>query len=359
MAVAILFPFRKNNTLFMRGNVGAGGVSIFWPVRIGNSRVWRGKACNGKVLYAWPFRHGNTIFCRTQFISCTTGGSCCQSPNCITGGTQAQCEAAGGVWYENYDDCIAACPQVKRPCCVGTNCTIETEGDCLSKGGVWQWWWPDGTTCADVVCVPQYPVCACFFAPPATQYLKVTLQGITGTRTGWVYDCIGNNICTAQAMNYSAYNGTYYVKLSNNTVCEGTVPPNKFRNGQYVWAPKVIPNPLSLPHCPPPDASNVNITWGLRAGFRTSAPGKVVAYAQFDPHVPFNRENRAWDWESAAADCIAGSLPLLANPIGTGFYNDPSVIPCGGTQLVNSNRGTVLIEFAQSVPKIWYDYLNL
>lgn len=81
MPVAILYPFYRSGTEYMRGNVGAGGVSIFYPIQIGTSRsrVWRGKDCNGQVIYGWPFyrngqRLARTTYCGAAPDSCSGCG---------------------------------------------------------------------------------------------------------------------------------------------------------------------------------------------------------------------------------------------------------------------------------------------
>lgn len=87
MAVAILKPYLDNNTLMMRGDVGAGAdgeVSLFYPYRAGNNIYWRGKNADGDILIAWPFRDGNNLYARTyRSGDGGTGempgvGDCCQ-----------------------------------------------------------------------------------------------------------------------------------------------------------------------------------------------------------------------------------------------------------------------------------------
>ena len=82
--------------------------------------------------------------------SLTTVGACCLPDGTCTGSTEAQCDAAGGLYQGDATDCAAAdCPSVGACCFEDGTCTDGTEAQCDTAGGAYQ---GDGTDCATTEC---------------------------------------------------------------------------------------------------------------------------------------------------------------------------------------------------------------
>lgn len=77
-------------------------------------------------------------------------GACCLPDGTCEEVTVSQCLIDGGTFVGGL--CVDADCQPTGACCVGSDCTIETESDCTDMGGTYR---GDDTTCDDVVCCPN------------------------------------------------------------------------------------------------------------------------------------------------------------------------------------------------------------
>ncbi len=74
-----------------------------------------------------------------------TGACCNGDSSCTDGVTQFDCTSSGGIYQGDGTDCASVdCGTPSGACCIGSDCTIETESDCTGMGGTYQ---GDGTVC--------------------------------------------------------------------------------------------------------------------------------------------------------------------------------------------------------------------
>lgn len=364
MAVAILKPFRRNNTPLFRGNIGAGGVSVFWPFRVGNSIVWRGKDCNGLVLYAWPFRRGNEILARTLYYECTSGDAgCCINGTCVNKPDRRSCEAAGGIWRGVGTPNPCACPScacapVVRPCCVGATCTMKTYADCTAAGGRWIYWEDDDATCADVVCQPASTACVCLFSPPVTQYLRFQLDDLGGIIDNGKSDCL--NRCSSHTFDMSVYNNTYFLKRATN-VGARCVYRVQWSHGfnPYTYPPIGLISQNWTPEPPCPARNDPGTAWSIEAEFSTVfVNGLPRLMCNVQGNFPANNTGVTTLYTGGPAACDATAFPLT---VAANFdFPAAFVAGCLHLQYVTPGvKGIGFVEFAQSVPADWKAYLDL
>jgi hypothetical protein len=64
--------------------------------------------------------------------------ACCQESGSCTIATEADCSTAGGVWHEAWSTCSPnPCPQPAACCLAGDVCEVRLEADCLADAGEW------------------------------------------------------------------------------------------------------------------------------------------------------------------------------------------------------------------------------
>lgn len=123
--------------------------------------AWQGYALNSKTCEELGF--GGTPTPGT--------GACCLPDGTCEEVTPGQCLLDGGTFIGG--SCTPnPCPATTGACCVGTDCTIETETDCTDMGGIYQ---GDGTDCDPNPCPGQ--TCTCYFQGflSAGRYLTATM----------------------------------------------------------------------------------------------------------------------------------------------------------------------------------------
>lgn len=93
---------------------------------------------------------------------CGTTGACCHDDGSCTETTQAECD---GDYQGDGTTCDPnPCPQPppnEGACCIGADCSVVSEADCVSGGGHY---FGDGTTCSGIDCSnsPEFgcsPIC--------------------------------------------------------------------------------------------------------------------------------------------------------------------------------------------------------
>ena len=141
-------------------------------------------------------------------------GACCIGGECSIE-TEADCISAGGT-YQGDDTtcdpnpCEEPPPTPTGACCRGEDCTIETQESCESDGGVYQ---GDDATCIPNPCEEPPPTpcpeSGCAFLNPCDGLYYTTrittssgsahLQG-AGTFNDWVFECVKTETCSSEGI---------------------------------------------------------------------------------------------------------------------------------------------------------------
>lgn len=139
-----------------------------------------------------------------------TIGACCLPDGTCEEVTVAQCIEDGGTFVGGLCD-DADCPQPPPPtgaCCVGTDCTIETEDDCTDMDGTYQ---GDDTTCDPNPCT--LPNCPCTTSQILPFYDTITDAYYSSVTS----DCCAETTTYSGAVSkYIRFSGL----VSSNSVCD-------------------------------------------------------------------------------------------------------------------------------------------
>ncbi|MCA9727383.1 MAG: choice-of-anchor D domain-containing protein [Candidatus Eisenbacteria bacterium] len=81
-------------------------------------------------------------------------GACCFGDGSCLVGSGTDCSVAGGTYLGDGTTCDGGPCAPVGACCIGSQCTLETQSDCISSGGVWS----EGD-CTTAVCVAVGACC--------------------------------------------------------------------------------------------------------------------------------------------------------------------------------------------------------
>ncbi len=168
----------------------------------------------------------------TGFPPVTPTGACCDAMGNCTIDTQSHCESGGGDYQGDGTPCDPnPCPPTGA-CCVGSDCSITTEADCM---GTYQ---GDGTPCDPNPCV--LPDCPCSFTDanlPGRYFMRRDRNGFLNLSEAICFDGSAetNNQTFTGAYeeydsdcNLTSVNGNRHVvhRICNGTVFTSDLPYN-------------------------------------------------------------------------------------------------------------------------------------
>jgi hypothetical protein len=145
----LLVTYRDNAVVFpdsvgeIRGNVTfTGGDSL--GVLVSNIWVWNATVDDATVPNGFNWRWSGELK-----NDCVPAGACCFCDGTCQDLTEADCDAAGGVYQGDGTDCsTASCPATGACCLPDATCAEVTAAECEAAGGIFY----VCTPCEDVIC---------------------------------------------------------------------------------------------------------------------------------------------------------------------------------------------------------------
>jgi len=158
------------------------------------------------------------------FAITNTVGACCAAFQTCVVMTEAQCNAAGGMFLPDHDSCEPnPCPPFCA-CCHGTYCSFDSPGGCYNSGGFCS----DAYTCDPNPCPPPTGAC-CFPNGHCTVLTEADCQAQSGTWQGMGTVC-SPNPCQQPTGACCLHDGTCSLTLQANCTgtwtIDGTCTPN-------------------------------------------------------------------------------------------------------------------------------------